>query len=620
MHDGTSGFKPLPLNIFLLLFIMQRDSQTKEQVPEPGNGISGISASHLLPIAILALVSLVVYFNSLTNGFVYDDYATIVENKYIQHPAKSLPSLFSRSYFNIASGEASYRPVATLSYYLIYSIGELNATYYHLFSVLLHALNVILVYLLANVIIKNRHSALIAGLLFACHPALTEAVDAISYNEDLLAAAFFFLAFICYAGINTGKVKSCIKVYVLSLFSFLLALLSKEMAITLPAVIFLYDLAIRDAGGRSFSLKSILHTIKDRIYFYSGYVAVGLFYLYLRFVAFYHPGESIKPFYGSLIERIIYLPAHIFSFIKLAVFPADLNADYVFSYPDGLFETNYLIGFVVVSGLVAGSFFIYKKSKVIFFGLWWFLISLSPVYNLIPLFNPFADRYLYIPLVGFCVVVAVVLNDFLQSRWFRPRASSMITSMLVIIIVGLYSTATIARNRDWKDGLTLWSKTVKSSPNSSVAHGSLGRAYQELGRTDEAVEEYKKAIAIYPDDYKAHYNLGVVYDQQGLLDTAVQSYQRAIQINPAYPNAHFNIGIIYQKQGLMDKAIGHFRNVTELDPADFQARNNLGVAFAVQGNLDKAIQEWGKVLEIDPANKSARENILKAGEMIKKSD
>jgi len=587
---------------------------------ESGEGISKWTASHFLPIAILALVSLVVYFNSLTNGFVYDDYATIVENKYIRHPGKSLPSLFSRSYFNIASGEASYRPVATLSYYLIYAVGELNATYYHLFSVLLHALNVILVYLLANLIIKNRHSALIAGLLFACHPALTEAVDAISYNEDLLAAAFFFLAFICYAAIKTGEVKSGIKVYVLSLFSFLLALLSKEMAITLPAVIFLYDLAIRDAGGRSFSLKSILHTIKDRMYFYSGYVAVSLFYLYLRFGAFYHPGESIKPVYGSLIERIIYLPAHIFGFIKLAVFPANLNADYVFSYPPSFFEIANLVGLFSVSGLVVGSFLIYQKSKVVFFGIWWFLITLFPVYNLIPLFNPFADRYLYIPLVGFCVVSAFVLNDFLGLRLPQSRSSKLITPIAVVIIVSLYSAVTIARHRDWQDGLTLWSKTVKSSPNSSVAHGSLGRAYQEKGRLDEAVEQYKRAIAIYPDDYKAHYNLGVVYDQQGLLDKAVQSYQRAVQINPAYPNAHFNLGIIYQTQGLTDQAIGHFRKVTELDPADFEALNNLGVAYAVQGRLDKAKMEWEKVLEIDPANKSARENILKAREMIKKFD
>ena len=435
-----------------------------------------------------------------------------------------------------------------------------------------------------------------------------------------MTAAFFLLAFICYTGINTGEVKSCLKVYILSLFSFLLALLSKEMAITLPAVIFLYDLAIRDAGRRSISLTSILSTVKDRRYFYSGYAAVSMFYLYLRFVAFYQPGESIKPFYGSLVERITYLPAHIYSFIKLAVFPADLNADYMFSYPGGFFEINNLIGLVVVSGLVAVSFVIYKKSKAFFFGIWWFLITLFPVYNLIPLFNPFAERYLYIPLSGFCVVVAVVLNDFLKPRLSPPRASKMIPPILVIFIVGLYSTVTIARNRDWKDGLTLWSKTVKSSPYSFVAHGSLGHAYQELGRLDEAIEEYKRAIAIYQDDYKAHYNLGVVYGQQGALDTAVQSYQRAIQINPAYPNAHFNIGIIFQKQGRTDKAIGHFRKVTELDPADFEARTNLGVAFAIQGNLDKAIAQWEKVQEIDPQNQRARDNILKAQQMLYKSE
>ena len=112
----------------------RKNPPQREPAPEAVKAISKISASHLLPVAILVLVSLVVYFNSLTNGFVYDDYVTIVENKYIQHPGKSLPSLFSRSYFNIASGEASYRPVATLSYYLIYSIGELNATYYHLLA------------------------------------------------------------------------------------------------------------------------------------------------------------------------------------------------------------------------------------------------------------------------------------------------------------------------------------------------------------------------------------------------------------------------------------------------------------------------------------------------------
>jgi tetratricopeptide (TPR) repeat protein len=267
--------------------------------------------------------------------------------------------------------------------------------------------------------------------------------------------------------------------------------------------------------------------IKPQIYFYIGYLAVGFFYLYLRFVAFYNPGETIKPFYGSLIERIVYLPAHIFSFIKLAVFPAEPNADYVFAYPEGFFDINNLIGLLAVAGLIVSSLAIYQKSKPIFFGLWWFLITLSPVYNLIPLFNPLADRYLYIPVLGFCMAAAVVLNDVVKSRLNRPGRSRIVTAILVVCIAGLYSTVTVARNRDWKDGLTLWSKTVKSSPGSSVARGSLGHAYQQLGRLDEAVEQYKKAVAIYPDDYKAHYNLGVVYAQQGFFDRAITSYQRS---------------------------------------------------------------------------------------------
>jgi tetratricopeptide (TPR) repeat protein len=613
------GWKAAPTSKSNSLAIMSRTKKSTNMKPAPDEekGISKVAANHLFYIAIPVLLGLVVYFNSLDNGFVYDDYATIVENKYIRQPGKSLPSLFNRSYFNIAAGEASYRPVATLSYYLIYAVGELNATWYHLFSVLLHAFNVMLAYILAHRIIKNRYCAMITGLLFACHPALTEAVDAISYNEDLLTAAFFLLSVICYAGINTAVVKSGIPTFVLSLVCFLLALLSKEMAITLPAVLFLYDLTIRDAGSRAISLRSIGRIIKERIYFYTGYLAVSFFYLYLRFVSFYNPGESIKPLYGSLIERIVYLPAHLFSFIKLAVFPAELNADYVFAYPAGFFEMDNLIGLLVVFALIVASFAIYKKSKPIFFGIWWFLITLSPVYNLIPLFNPLAERYLYIPILGFCMAAAVVVNDVVKSRLPRPGAGKIVTTVLVVFIVGLFSSVTIARNRDWKDGLTLWSKTVKSSPDSSVARGSLGHAYQQLGRLDEAVEQYKRAVAIYPDDYKAHYNLGVVYDQQGLSDKAIQSYQRSIQANPAYPNARFNLGIIYQNQGEIDQAIVQFRKVTELDPADFQARNNLGVAYAMQGELEKAVAQWEKILELDPENSGVRENIIKARQMMK---
>jgi protein O-mannosyl-transferase len=577
---------------------------------------SKMTANRWFPVALLMLVCIAVYMNSLSNGFVFDDYAVILYNKYLKLPGISVASFFNHSYFKIAGGEASYRPLATLSYYLIYAVAGLNPFLYHLLSVLLHLVNVVLVYLLVNLIRQHRFTALIAGLLFACHPALTEAVDCIAYNEDLLAAAFFLLAFLLVLKSSPNGLKSNRIRYGLSLFFFWLGLLSKEMAITLPAIIFLYDVSFRNGAGRkSISLQLIMTTIKNRWLFYSGYLAVSLFYLFIRFYVLYDPQEAIKPIYGTLFERIIFLPAHIFSFIKLAFFPVNLTADYVFSYPPHFFAASNLSGFLFVSGLAVGSVFIFKYSRGIFFAIWWFLITLFPVYNIIPIYNPLAERFLYIPLIGFCMVVAVAFHTLMNQRLTKTGLVKALSSVAIIVILSFYATVAISRNRDWKDSLTLWSKTVITSPNSSKAHGSLGRAYQDLGQLDKAIREYKKAIEIFPNDYKAYYNLGVLYDGQGALKEAVADYKRAIAINPAFTNAHFNLGNIYHNQGLLEAAIHHYRKLTELDPADYEARNNLGVAYARQGNLDQAIAQWKTVLEMDPQNKSAADNIRKAEEI-----
>ena len=591
--------------------------QTTATGNKAGEAFSKMTATRWLPVALLVFVCIVVYLNSLPNGFVFDDYAVIIENKYLKLPGINFASFFNHSYFNIAGGEASYRPLATLSYYLIYAIAGLNPFFYHLLSVILHIVNVVLVYLLFNLILKHRFTALIAGLLFACHPALTEAVDCISYNEDLLAAVFFLLAFLYYLKSSTNGLISNIISYGLSLFFFLLGLLSKEMAITLPAIILLYDVSLKNGvDKKSFSLQLILKNIKVRGLFYGGYLAVSLLYLSIRFFVLYHPQESIKPFYGNLFERIIFLPAHIFSFIKLAFFPFNLTADYVFSYPHHFFAASNLIGFLFVAGLAVWSVFIFKYSRGIFFGIWWFFITLFPVYNIIPIYNPFAERFLYIPLIGYCLLVAMAFNTLMNKRLSETVPVKVLSSVAIIALLSFYAMITIARNLDWKDSLTLWSKTVITSPDSSIAHGSLGRAYQDLGRLEEAIREYKKAIEIFPNNYKAYYNLGVIYDRQGALKEAVANYKRTIAINPAFIDAQFNLGNIYHNQGLLEEAIQQYRKVTELDPTDFEARNNLGVAYARQGKLDKAIAQWEKVLEIEPQNKSAGENIYKAKEMM----
>jgi len=581
------------------------DSQTNTAVPV-----------HLLAITLLVLLCLIVYYNSLSNGFVYDDFGLIVENRYIRQPGKFLASLFNQSYFKMAGLEASYRPVASLSYLLVYSFARLNPFYYHLASLLLHALNAILVYVLANFICHNRLRGLISGCLFACHPVLSEAVNGIAFNDDLLTTFFFLTAFLVYIRIKSDHVKSNIGAFCLSLLCYLFGLLSKEMAITLPAIIVLYDLTLRDAGRDSPWFRRRLNILKNRVSFYAGYAAVSLFYLFLRFYLFQVPAESLKSSYGSLLERIIYLPGHIFSFIRLIIFPANLNADYVFAYPDSFFNSMNLAGIAVVGGLVGFSYFIYRYSKEVFFGLWWCLITLLPVSNLIEIYHPLAERYLYLPLIGFCLLVPVIIYG-LAGRVITSRpAANLVSSILILVILSIYSIVAITRNSDWQNNFSLWSKTIQTSPNSLVARGGLGMAYLKRGMLEEARKQFEIAIKLYPGHHKSYYNLGVIYHQKGDLKRSVEYFKRAVALNPESIRGHYNLATLYARQGIMDLAIRHYTRVIELDPETVEAHYNLGMAYATQGQLKRAISQWETVLQLDPHHSSAKINLAKARRMV----
>ncbi|MBT8365487.1 MAG: tetratricopeptide repeat protein [Deltaproteobacteria bacterium] len=592
---------------------------SSHQESRSGRGVATTAANHLLPVSLLVLLCLIVYYNSLSNGFVYDDLGLIVENKYIKQPGRLIASLFNGSYFQFAGLEASYRPVATLSYFLIYAIAELNPFYYHLASLILHTLNAILVYWLANLILQHRLRALMAGLLFACHPVLSEAVNCIAFNDDLLTAFFFMLALIFYIRIKSEDLISNIRGYFLTLFFYILGLLSKEMAITLPAIVLLYDLVLRDVDRRALNIKHLLNIVRKRIFFYIGYMTVSLIYIGIRFFVLYNPRESLKAPAGSLFERIIYLPDHIFSFIKLTIYPGNLNADYVYSHPSSFFEIWNLIGVAVVLALVGFAFLIHRYSKEIFFGIWWFLITLFPVYNLIQIYHPLAERYLYLPIIGFCLVVPVAVNAAAKRHFTKPSAVNVVTLIPIAVILSLYSAATITRNPVWQNNFVLWSKTVQSSPNSLVARGGLGMAYLEQGMLDEAAEQFELSINLYPGHAKSYYNLGLVYHQKGDQEKALENFKRSVEINPESMRAHYNLATIYLKQGLWDRAIHHYVKVNELDPEIAMAHYNLGMAYAMQGKLNPAVSEWEKVLQLDPHHTMAKNNIQKAEKMMNRT-
>ena len=170
----------------------------------------------IIPSIFLIIFIFAIYGNTLSNGFVYDDYDTIVHNSFVKN-WNNIGDLFQETYFR-RSTEASYRPVGTLYYFINYSVWKLNPSGYHFVQIILHIINVLLIYVLANHILKNRVAAFGAAWLFSCHPVLTESVNCISYNEELLAALFFLLAF-------TVHIKSYRTGYLWASIFFLTALL-----------------------------------------------------------------------------------------------------------------------------------------------------------------------------------------------------------------------------------------------------------------------------------------------------------------------------------------------------------------------------------------------------------
>jgi len=530
----------------------------------------------LLPV-ILALFSFEVYFNSLDNDFVYDDNLIIKNNENLKYFKKNLPSFFNLDYFKIASNdniEASYRPISTFSYYLNYALWKLNPAGYRLFNLLFHIFNVILLYCLINMILKNRINAFIATLIFSAHPVLTETMNSITYNEDIFALFFMLLSFIFFIKINSEKKFSFKKIFLITvnyLFYFL-GLLSKEMVITLPVIILVYDIIFDE---KKIDIKSIISKIYSKKYYYAGYIIVSVVFLFMTFVILKNPNKIKEIHYGSLFQRIIFAPLNAFKLIGLAFYPFNLSADHPFAYPQNFFDLFNLISWISVSGIIISAFFIYRLSKQIFLGIFWFLITLTPVLNIFELYNPIAERYLYIPAVGFSIVISFAIIKIIEYLKVNNNAKFYIKVTIITIIVLVYSFTAINRNRVWKNDFTLWSDTVKKSPDSARVNLNYAIGLSDNNRLDEAEKAFLKTISLNPKEYKAYFMLGTIYLREKKYQESEKNYLKAIEIKPDFPDAYNNLGVLYANQENFEKAIDTWNIALAYSPNNSGVKNNI---------------------------------------------
>lgn len=226
-----------------------------------------------------------------------------------------------------------------------------------------------------------------------------------------------------------------------------------------------------------------------------------------------------------------------------------------------------------------------------------------PVYNFAPLSNPFAERYLYLPVSGFVmstVYIALIAEKLKIGSVHRNR--NVLVFLFVLIVL---SFSTIKRNTIWRDDYLLWSDTAAKMPNSIKAHNNLGAVYLSKGYYDEAIYKLKAVLRLNPNHADAHANLGVAYLSQGHIDEAISELKTVLKIKPGHTNAHTNLGIAYTRQGLLDQAIKEYLTAIRQKPDDAIAHYNLGVAYYAQQRIDEAINEFIVALKLKPDYKKA---------------
>lgn len=602
-------------------------------------------SQYILPCFFIALLSISIYSNTLKNGFVYDDMAVVAENDLIKD-FSNLSSLFKSDYF-ARSGEATYRPIVTFSYFLDYAIYGRDPWGYHLTNILLHAANGVLIYIFLTLLSTHSNAkeyergvlqrlstpSLIISLLFLFNPILTEAVNAIAFREDLLVFFFFLATLNIYLSLRLGfktQATSSYILYAISCLFYFLALLSKEMAITLPLIIYCYEWVYADKGSRYLSVFNRYSIC---------YIAVTIAYIYIRFYHFHGPVEEGAISWG-LIEIISTIPWLLFSYLKQTLFPVLLSLEYQIKPLGSFFSLLSLGPLLIIMLLLATTFLMRAKSRLKAFGVLFFFITLIPVYNIIHIANPFAERYLYLPTLGLTIAAGSGISHLLK---IQTSKINLIVIVLLIFILSIYSMAVIKRNRIWKDDYSLLSDTIKRVPESSRAHlvlgyvyarqrdfstaamhfqtsiklnpnvphshYYLGKTYLEQGRFDEAIQEYQSALRLKPSYSDAHADLGIIYASQGKLEEAIQEYQAAIRLKPNNSDYYSNLGLAYYLNKHPDKAIEYYLIALKFGANKATMHNNLGLAYQMQGRLDKAIDEYMTALNLDPTHANGHYNL-----------
>jgi len=547
---------------------------------------------HYIPLAIIAIAGFIVYYNSIIKGiFIWDDNFLVINNPVIKDFSHIKDIFATHLFYGSRSYSNFYRPLQSLSFMVDYHFWKLNPLGYHLVNVAVHILNSIGAYFLVYLISKRKDVSLFTGLLFCVHTVLSGPAAYISARADLLSAFFFLISMILYVLYKEGYFKGYgFLIYLGSLSTFLLGLLSKEIAFVVPFVFLFYLFCFSNEKMR------LEKSRRNLIWVFFIIIAI---YGYLRFtVLSFTEGKLIETTTAAipLYNRLLTTSKVIMVYLRILLFPVGLHIEWNIEPAMSFMQDEVFLSMVGLFIIGCFSYFLYKTSKVKFFFIGWFFVVLLPYCNIYPLAYFMGDGWLYIPSMGFFALLSMYLSDLSK----RSKIWLYVVSIMFLFLIFFYSLLTIKKGEEWADPVKFWSQTVKFSPKSYKAHLELGVVLAKKGLYQDAEKEMQKALELNPRDYAGYSNMGNIYKIKGDFKKAEEAYKKSIELNPKHANSYSNLGNIYLQANRYDEAIDCYKKAIELNPymADFY--RNLSIAYKSKGMIQEGEASFKKAIELNP--------------------